>query len=145
MIKLTFKIIRELNLIVEYYQGDITVHDIIRNKKATIQHPDFNKDANVVLDLRDANVMFEKDDMQTLVTFFKSNSEFQGDKKAVYLTSKPQEVVNTMLFSLKVGEFSIKPQTVSTIEAAVAFMHIDGLDAIRLDAILGELKGISQL
>lgn len=139
-----YKIIRELNLVVEYYQGDLTAHDIMGNKKATTEDVDFKKDDSVVLDLRDANVQMDKNDMEKMVAFFKGNSVFQGDKKAVYLTSKPKEVANTMLFSMLVNKYRIQPQSVSTLEAAVQFLHIDGLGVERLNTIIEELKASIQ-
>ncbi|TRX66126.1 hypothetical protein [Carboxylicivirga sp. M1479] len=137
---MTYKIVREHNLVVEYYEGDIGIHDIIANKTKLSKEADFRSTDNMILDLRHANVQMDKNGLQKIVAFYKSQKVFQDERKVVYLTSKPGEVVNTILFSKEVEEYRMRPQTVSTFEAAILFLSIDGLEKLQLNNIIEELK-----
>ena len=142
---ITYKVIQELALIIELYEGDLTVEDIIYNKERIAESENYDSSYDLILDFRNADLQYMTSDIDRLVAFFKENTILHQKKKVAYLTSKPNEVVATTLFTFKIDDFSIEPKTFSTRDAVVAYLNIKGLSSMNLEAHIKELQMLTDL
>ena len=135
-----YKIVQAFKLIIESYVGDVTVMDIIKNKKRITEVEGYKADYNLILDFRDANLQINKTELDRLVVYFKENHIYHKEKRVAYLTDKPNEVVVTTLFASKIKEIPIHPEVFSTVEAVAGYMNMVDSEMFKLKIMLNELK-----
>ncbi len=136
----TYIIITRERLIIEYHSGDININDFIESRKIISSDRDYNPDFDTVFDFRDANMIANEKDIKSFMSFFKGFNPIWGKRKSAYLTSKPNHVVITTVFSLEIKDFSISPMTFSTIEALVEWLNKEKINKEILTEIIEELK-----
>ncbi len=137
-----YKILPDKKLIIEYYSGEIFMDDFIELKKKISQEKDYDPTFFSLLDFRDAAVTVGEQDMRRYLKFVKENSKVYGDRKTAYLTSTPDDVVVTTIFSTVVSETDvpINIKVCSTINAVIDWFHTVNIDEETIDLILDELK-----
>ncbi len=74
------------------------------------------------------------------MAFVKNYPNIQGTRRSAYLTSKPNEVVITTLFSKLICDTFIKTNIFSTIIATVNWLNKEGVDNQFLSLVINELK-----
>lgn len=136
----SFKILKKERLIIEYHSGDINVEEFIDSRKIISSSSDYNPAFDLIFDFRDVNMIVNQQDIEKFVVFFKKFNPILGDRKSAYLTSKPNEVVITTLFSVKIKNLSIQPHTFSTLEGVVAWIYNKEVDTHILGEIITQLK-----
>jgi hypothetical protein len=136
----TYKIFPEDRLIVEYHAGDINIDDFIESRKVISSAQEYSADYDLVLDFRDVNMIVTSKDIARFVDFFRGFDQIHGTRKSAYLTRKPNEVVVTTLFSMKVKDSGLTPMTFSTIDALVLWLNKKKVDKDFLNGIIEELK-----
>ncbi|WP_372640994.1 hypothetical protein [Ancylomarina sp.] len=114
----SYVILEKEQIIIEYHSGEINVDDIINSRKVISSNPDYNPNFNIVLDIRDASMNLSPHDVARGVAFIKKFNILLGERKSAFLTSSPNHVVITTLFSRGLGGFPIKPRVFSTEKAA---------------------------
>ena len=109
-------------MIVEYHSGNINIDEFIQSRKTISQDPDFNPDFDILFDFRDANMLVNQADIKKFSEFFKGYSPIIGNRKSAYITSKPNQVAITTIFSMEIEDISVNPRTFSTVEGAVGWI-----------------------
>ena len=135
-----YKIIAKERLIVEYHSEEITVSDFMESRRIISSDKDYSPDYDLVLDFRDVEMIAVKEDIDQFARFFKGFDAIIGKRKSAYLTSIPNHVVVTTLFSSEIRGSSITPMTFSTIAAVVKWLNKKNLDRSVLAGIIEELK-----
>lgn len=136
----SYKIITNERLIIEYHSGDISVNEFLESRKIISSVPDYNPYFDLVLDFRDVNMLANEKDIKRFVSFFKGFKQILGKRKSAYLTSKPNQVVITTVFSLDIKDTPVSPMTFSTIDALVGWLNKKNIDKDTLTKIIEELK-----
>ena len=136
----TYKIITKEKLIVEYHFGDINIDDFMESRKVISSDQDYNPGFDLVFDFRDVNMIVGEEDIKRFASFFKEFNPILGKRKSAYLTSTPNQVVVTTLFSLEIKNTSIRPMTFSTVELLVEWLNNKNIDEDILTKIIEELK-----
>ena len=136
----TYKIIPKERLIVEYHSDEIAVSDFMESRKIISSDKDYSPDYDLVLDFRDVIMIASREDIDQFARFFKGFDPILGKRKSAYLTSIPNHVVVTTLFSSEIRGSSITPKTFSTVGALVRWLHKKNLDRMVLTGIIDELK-----
>jgi hypothetical protein len=138
----TYKILHDRQLIIEYYNGLISAEDLIHMKVVIKEEPDYNFYSNTILDLRDCDVKIDMEELKTFIDFFKLNYEKKEIRTAVYLTSKPNEIVLATLYSVLAenAELNFNPNVFSTIEAIVRLFGEEIITKKEFIQIIDELK-----
>ena len=135
-----YKILKDEKLIIEYHTGRITTLDFIESRRIISSDESYNPDFDLIFDWRDVEMIVTQDDINEFIIFFKKFSKIVGDRKSAYLTSKPNEVIVTTLFSQGIEDSSVKTGTFSTIKGVVNWINNKGLDKNKLMNIIKELK-----
>jgi hypothetical protein len=106
------------------------------------EEPDYNFYSNTILDLRDCDVKIDMEELKTFIDFFKLNYEKKEIRTAVYLTSKPNEIVLATLYSVLAenAELNFNPNVFSTIEAIVRLFGEEIITKKEFIQIIDELK-----
>jgi hypothetical protein len=138
-----YKIISPQKLVVEYYAGEITVEDLMHLKETVSKETNYDFYFDTVLDLRDAILKMNKEDLIRLLEFMKERFKDDKTRYVAYLTSKPNDVVQSLVWSQLVkeqSELDMKPQVFSTIDAAADYFDNYQIDNSLISSVLVELK-----
>ena len=136
----SYKILKKEKLIVEYHFGDINIADFINSRIMISSDSEYNPDFDLIFDFREVNMIVSQQDINKFVVFFKNYIPILGKRKSAYLTSKPNEVVITTLFSMNIKELSVLPNTFSTLEGVTAWIGNKEINTQILGDIIRELK-----
>lgn len=138
----TYKILYDRPLIVEYYNGLITVEDFIHLKNTITKEPNYNFYSNTILDLRDCNIKIEMEELETLINFYRENFEKKEDRTVAYLTSKPNEIVLATLYSVLVenSDLNFNTNVFTTIKPIVRLFGEEIITEKDYIEIIDELK-----
>jgi len=142
-----YKILPDKKLIIEYYSGTIDVPDLMDFKNIISEDPDHNFYFNTLIDFRDAKLVVGKKELDNILTFFRKKFKPEGIRNVAYLTSTPNEVVLTKLFSLVAKTYTdlnFNLQTFSTVSAASAWFRSVTVAPETLENALWELKNSSR-
>jgi len=136
----TYKILQKERLIIEYHSGNIGIEDFINTKKIISSDNKYNSDYDVIIDIRDIQLLFSQADIDKLIVFFKNYSPIVGNRKIAFLTKKPHHVVFTTLFSNGINDTNMNAEIFSTLKAAVGWIGNQNMNVKILNVIFEELK-----
>lgn len=139
----SYKILAKKQLVVEYYSGDIGTDDLIYLKRKISKEGNYSFNFDTVMDFRDANLKFYNSDLLRLIEFYKRYFKNIGGRNVAHLTSKPNDVAQSILFSLLVKSYNlsyINPKAFSTIEGIAYWFDSAEINKELLYGILRELK-----
>ncbi len=134
-----FKIIPEKRLILIYFIGEISIDELIFLNKCSFKAPGYDASFDVIVDLRDCYPKANIDDLRYYINFINENKSFYKKRKGVYLTSKPEEVVATTLFSKMHKDVPFEIEIFSTVSAMTFWLN---RNRINTQFIENELKKI---
>lgn len=137
---ISYKILKEKNLIIEYYSGQILVEDFLKLHKNKAENKDFHPNLNLLIDFRDAEIHLEKDDVLRMVQFHKSNPRLFGERNAAHITKTPNQVVAGINFDRYNDELPIKIRIFSSLEASLSWVGLAADDQPMIQKHLDELK-----
>ncbi|MCF8379918.1 MAG: hypothetical protein K9H49_10100 [Bacteroidales bacterium] len=101
---------------------------------------EYSSKYDVINDFRDCNLQIEIDEIQEYIDFLKNDLQILERKKIVFLTSKPNEVVLTHLFSDYVSNLWINGQIFTTSKAALTWLSNQNIDYLDFENIIAEIK-----
>ena len=137
--KCTYIILPELNLIVEYFAGQIDPDCVIASKERMLNDPQFDKAYNLLDDFRDAILEYSIEGIKDIITWIAKNHNFP--RQSAHLTTSPDQVVATTLFDrLKSIDLSINLKIFSTIDKAVKWVQLTEDEIPIIEAAIEELK-----
>ena len=136
----SYQILEKECLILEYYSGEIRMCDIFHLKEIISKDKLYNATFNIIHDFRDAIFNITQDDIEMIKDFFDSHPEILNKRFGAYLTSKPNEVAFSTLFSVFFYSFPIKSKTFSTIESALIWLNKPDLSSRSVEKMLIELS-----
>lgn len=143
MIKIgKYKILTELNLIIEYYSGEIDIDDIIHMQKVLSEESIYRPTQDIILDFRDATLKIEEEDLKRYLEFVKGFPKVFGKRKAAYLTNTPNDVVITTIFDLVVqqNDVPINIGIYSTFKGILDWLDIETIDYNAIELIIDDIK-----
>lgn len=118
-----YKIIRELNILLQYFEGDITFDLLKEFRLRVFADPEYNAEYNRINDFRNASFNVPIAEVERYSTFEK-NSSVKNESKVVLLTSNPNQVVTSMFYELYARDKNTI-EVVSTLDRAFHFLSID--------------------
>jgi len=119
-----YKILPELNLILEYYGGKITLNDVINHKSLEIRDIDYNENYHFISDMRDTEFNIDSQDFNEYLKFLNRNNKVIGQRKSAILTNTPNQVAITSLFKSKSKHFPVSFEIFSTLEGAFNWVNL---------------------
>ncbi len=116
----SYKILPELRLIIEYYSGIMEVDDIIELKRMEIKDEKYNPNFNFIVSITDIRIdRINQEAASKLVEFMKEDVKIVGKRRSAILTATPEQVAASIIHREESKELPIYFKTVSTVQAAI--------------------------
>ena len=138
-----YKLLVNKQLSVEYYSGDITLDDIIYLETIISNEPNYDFSFNTIFDMRDAEMKVDESEMEILLEFLTKQFKEGDTRNVALLTSSPNDVVKSTLFSILLdenNELDMNLRIFSTVKSIASWLDIESVNEKELDDILSELK-----
>jgi hypothetical protein len=137
---INFIIVKEKQLIIEYYSGKIYLEDFIKIHDKKSNDVDFNVNFNLLIDFRDAEIYLDEKDVLELVKYHKNSKKLFGKRYAAHLTQTPNQVVAGINFDQYNTELPIQIKIFSTLEASLSWIGLKIDDKNMIQSYLDTLK-----
>jgi hypothetical protein len=121
---LAYKVLPELKIIVEYFEGQIYLKDLIEFQLNQLNDKTCKIEYSDITDLRNAEFIVKKDDLKHYVDFIKENEEKQGNRRIAIIADTPFQTALTMLYSSYTESLMLNNKVFSTEEAAFKWLEI---------------------
>lgn len=95
-----YTIFSEEELIIERYQGEYTLSDLMQLKYTISQHTDYNPKYKVLHDLRNVKILANVNQVESYAQFLAENIQLQGARTSILYTADPDQVVFGTLVGL---------------------------------------------
>ncbi|MEZ4722900.1 MAG: hypothetical protein R2813_13585 [Flavobacteriales bacterium] len=118
------RIFKEKRLLVQYFNGPLTLQVAIEAKKAQIADPDYDPTFSLILDFRNTTPSFSKSDIQLFVENLRREADINPNRRAM-ITSTPNQAAYYMIVQHIASSSAMNYQVVSTIEAALGWIGED--------------------
>jgi len=138
-----YKLLVKKHLSIEYYSGDITLDDIIYLEKILSKEPNYDFSFDTIFDMRNANIKVDESEMKILLEFLNTQLKKGDSRNVAFLTSSPNDVVKSTLFSIMLGknnELNINTNIFSTVKSIASWLNIEGVNEKELDEMLTKLE-----
>lgn len=137
---LKYKIIPELNLIIDCWFGVLTFDKILASKLEQANDVNWNKEYHNISDIRNAIFSLSNEEAKKIIDYTKQDKRWQDKRKTAYLTNNPNQVVFQNLLEInKSREIPNEIQSFSTLGAILKWMQIDMSEFEKINAIIIEL------
>ena len=134
-----YTILPDLELIIEYFAGDVNAECILEQKGKLIKDPLFNEDYCVLDDFRDAKIDYSMEGIQKIIEWIAKNHN--AKRQSAHLTSQPDQVAATMMFDReKSSKLEINLKIFSSLHPAVQWLNIENSAIPRIEAAIESLK-----
>lgn len=137
---ISYKIIPEKKLVLDYFCGNLTWKDLMINKRKLVLEKDYNPTYNIIDDVRDGYAIFREEDIQKFVQLIKNEVGLYGKRKSAILTQTPNQLVNSVMLDALKDDLPIQFKTVSTFNEAAKWVEINISDFSLIKRYLKELK-----
>ncbi len=137
---INYIILKEKNLIVEYYAGDIYKQDFLDYYQRKANDVNYNSNFNLLIDFRDSQIHLSKEDVYELSQFISNNPILNGSRYAAHITNSPNQVVSGIKFDIYRKNLPVKIKIFSTLAAALSWVKLPPTDQHELEVHLNALK-----
>ncbi|NIJ45121.1 hypothetical protein FHR24_001560 [Wenyingzhuangia heitensis] len=120
-----YSILDDLSLIIEYYQGDFTLESVKELTSKIINDPKFNSNCVFIIDLRLTYIKMSKEDLYNCGVWVSKNLKLTGLARLAILTSNPEQVVASMIYTLNDHFTNHHYEVFSSIEATTSWLNIN--------------------
>lgn len=104
MKRVVYKILKDYNLVLEHYSGDIGIEDIKQLKVKLSEDSNFNKKYDILMDFRGTELNISEKDITEFIPFVINIPNYLYKRRSSLLTSYPEHVVVMTIYnSQKVG------------------------------------------
>ena len=121
---LKYKIIADLKVIVEYYEGRIFLNDMIEFETREMKDKEYYPQLNMIADLRNAELLASDKDVIEFADFMKKTKELLAERKVAIVTNTPYQAALTTLYSLYTADSPLNNKVFSTLEAAMKWIGL---------------------
>ena len=118
-VRFNYKIIKDYNLIICIYNGDISLNDIKQSILTFSSDDGFTHDMNIISDISSCTLKIHPDELPGLISFLNKTFNRFNNRREAILTSGPNEVAISMLYSQHLQSTPLKLEVFSTIKAAL--------------------------
>lgn len=118
-----YTIVKELNLIILVLQNELTIDRLKVMRQEIANDKDFNSDCILLIDIRLAKINISIKEIRSFGEWFRRASTMKSSNRKVFLTSSPNQVVKSFVFTTisYISSFKI----FSTTKGCLDFLEID--------------------
>ncbi|UMB60696.1 hypothetical protein MHL31_00440 [Lutibacter sp. A80] len=139
-LKSTYKIINNLNIILEYHSGNLDVDSYIKFKQKVFSDKNFKPGLNHLIHFKNITFIYPDKNLKLFVDFIKSNTSVLGKRKIAFITSTPNHVVTTTIYDTLLADNSQQISVFSTNNSALNWLIQSPLDINNLIEVLKDMK-----
>lgn len=140
---LKYKIIPELNLIIDCWYGELTFDKILSSKLEQANDPEWNQAYHNISDIRNAVFSLSDKEAKKIIDYTRTDIRWQHKRKTAYLTDNPNQVVFQKLLEFnKSREIPNEIEGFSTLNAILNWLQIDMSEFEKINNIIRELSEI---
>ena len=125
----TYKILPELNLLLEFWSGEVTLENYIEYKKQVFKSEKFNPHIDTIADFRNSFLNVTENDILKLIEFHRQNG-FITDRISIHITQTPNHVLYSYLYAQNIHSSSVHVRTVTVFDSAIMILHLEKHKAI---------------
>lgn len=122
--RLSYTIDVNKKVILEKFEGPVSLDDIITFYKDKFHNPAYNKSFNVILDLRKANLLLNFHEIREFSAFLKTEDEKAMNKKSALLTSSPKAAAISLQFKKLNQSADTQFEVFTTLESCLKWVNI---------------------
>jgi len=138
---LKYKIIPELKLIIDCWNGELTFDKILTSKLEQVKDQKWNKSYSNISDIRNAEFSLTDDEAKKIIDYTKEDIRWQHKRKTAYLTKNPNQVVFQKLLELNISkDIPNNIEGFSTLNAALKWLNINMREIESIKKIIEELS-----
>ncbi|PLX19918.1 MAG: hypothetical protein C0599_10020 [Salinivirgaceae bacterium] len=138
--KLNYIILKEEELILEYYCGKFYAEELIDFKRKIGLDPCYKASFDVISDIRNSELLFSFDEVEKYVEFLFKNPEYIGARKTAMITKTPNQVVASLGFDMQRRKLPMSYKIFSTFEAAYTFLELSSTSINNVDSAINKLR-----
>ena len=120
-----YTILEEINLIIQSYQGDITLSGLKNMKRKLFQDKFYNTEYKVLTDMRLSNNSITIEEVEKYGEWIEEKLKLGSFNLNAILTSTPQQVVQSSIFRLNNNLKKYNYKVLSTLESSLNYLNID--------------------
>jgi len=118
------KILKEKELVIMCFQGEITPDTVITFINSLVQEPDYNPNFTTIIDLRAAEMNYDMDGLRRTLEHMMTTEGFASGRRSAYITSNANQVVPPMMMNTPAYDFPMEVKVLSTVESAIDWLEI---------------------
>lgn len=122
---INFRIIKEKQLVVMCFEGDITPEIVISFIDELVKYPSYNTEYKTIVDLRNCNLVYDMEGMKRTLAYMASHRGFAARRKTAYITASSGHVVPPMLMNTGTYDFPMEVKVLSTVDSALSWLHLE--------------------
>lgn len=119
-----YTIMKDINLNIQLYVGDMTLMNAKDLKLQVINDPSFKADSNTIIDCRKADIKLTNEELYNLGHFINSKTKKLKGNKLAIITSNPNQVFKSTIFTLNPNLKNVHYKIFSTISGAAHWLQI---------------------
>ncbi len=137
-----YKILPDMNLVLQVYKGPVTLGIIKQVKKEIYQQLTYKTSFNFIVDIRDVEVILTRDDLINYGNFVAEESDPNDRVKVALLSRTPEQLAATMIVQLNEKGNSIEHKAFNNLKACLAWVGIPNtkFNTMALEATLSTMK-----
>lgn len=120
--KSAYRIINDLNLILEYHSGNIDVDSYIKFKQLVFSDTGFKSGLNHFIHFKNVTFNTPDTEIKKFVDFIKNNAPKLGKRKVAFVTSTPNQVVTTTIYKTMLADKEQQVAVFSTNDTALNWL-----------------------
>tara|TARA_Y100001935_G_C17074400_1_gene393155 strand:- start:118 stop:555 length:438 start_codon:yes stop_codon:yes gene_type:complete len=138
---LKYKILKEHNLIVDYYEGVFSVEDIIRHKENQSKDPMWDSAYSTIADMRHMSFTSPLSESIKLADYVSDHPKWAHPRKSAQITNLSNQMVFKTIYKDLVDKFTnIKIKPFNDISEALNWLDLGPISIEKIEAIMTELK-----
>jgi hypothetical protein len=116
---LSYKIDKKNKLLIEKYEGELSIDDMIAHKEEELNDPDFEPDLDVITDITNANFTFNLSIIKKYTDYLIEKGYLIGGSNCAIIIATPHHATNSIKFIELLKEIQNNIDIFSTYEAAM--------------------------
>lgn len=138
---LKYKILPELNLIIDVWYGAMTFDKILASKLEQVKDPKWNQGYNNISDIRNAVFSLKMEEAKKIIEYIRADTRWQFKRRTAYITKNPNQVVFQKFIEMaKSKEIPNEIESFSTLQAALSWLRIDDSEFKKIDHVIADLN-----
>lgn len=128
----TYKIFSKQKVIVEKYWGKVTWSEILELKKKQMEEPLYDRNFNVILDGRNADLKLDRKGMMEYVINLIQTMPFTGKRKSVIITNTINNKASTKMLMSMLDEMEVSLYLVDKTTSAFQILELHEQECIEI-------------